>query len=122
MTPLIRNFLLATGAAVVGVVVYHQFFKTGDDRSWEALGSATRSDTVQALEAARDQVSGGPAKPWIEYELAMRLYDLGGRENFDRARQVAQSAVDAHPTHVTAPWLRELITAMSSYESVPAAQ
>jgi hypothetical protein len=119
---MIRNFLLATGAAVIGVVVYHQFFKTGDDRSWEALGSASRTDTVEALEAARDQVSGGPAKPWIEYELAMRLYDLGGRENFDRARQVAQGALDAHPTHATAPWLRELIAAMSSYDSAQPAQ
>jgi hypothetical protein len=76
---------------------------------------------VQALEAARDQASGGPAKPWIEYELAMRLYDLGGRENFERSKQVAQVALDAHPTHATAPWLRKLIAAMSSYgKAIPA--
>ena len=123
MSPLIRAVLLATCAAIVGVVVYQQFFRTGDDQSWESLGVAAHSQSVQALEAARDQTSGGPAKPWIEYQLAMRLYDLGGRENFERSRQVAQAALDAHPAHATSPWLRRLIAAIGTYEqAAPAAQ
>ena len=122
MSPLIRGILLATGAAIIAVVVYTQFFKASDDQAWETLGVAVRSDSIQALEAARDQTSGGPAKPWIDYELAMRLYDLGGKENFERSRQVAQAALDAHPTHATAPWLKQLISALDTYEQAPPAQ
>ena len=122
MSPLIRGILLATGAAIIAVVVYQQFFKTSDDQAWETLGVAVNANSIQALEAARDQTSGGPAKPWIDYELAMRLYDLGGKENFERSRQVAQAALDAHPSHPTAPWLKELITALGTYQQAPAAQ
>jgi len=122
MSPLIRGTLLAACIAIVGVVVYHQFFKTSADQSWETLGVALKSDTVQAFEAAKDQATGGPAAPWIDYELAMRLYDLGGRENLERSKQVAQAAVDEHPEHVTAPWLRQLIAAIQSYESTATAQ
>lgn len=122
MSPLIRTILLAACAAIIGVVVYHQFFKTSADQSWESLGVAARSQSVQALEAARDQASSGPAKPWIEFQLAMRLYDLGGRENFERSRQVAQASLDAHPSHATAPWCRQLIAAIGSYEQAVPAQ
>lgn len=118
MSPMIRAILLGACAAIVGVVVYQQFFRTGDDQSWEALSVAARSQSVQALEAARDQAGGGPAAPWIEYQLAMRLYDIGGRENFERSRQVAQASLDAHPTHATAPWLRKLVAAIGSFEQV----
>ena len=122
MSPLIRGILLATCVAIVGVVVYQQFFQTSAEQSWETLGVALKSDSVQALEAAKDQVGGGPAAPWIDYELAMRLYDLGGRENLERSKQVAQAAVEEHPDHVTAPWLRQLITAIQTYEGSPSAQ
>jgi|SRR5678815_3257809 hypothetical protein len=122
MSPLIRAILLATGIAIIGVVVYQQFFQTSDDQSWETLGVATKADSIQALEAARDQAAGGPAKPWIDYELAMRLYDLGGKENFERSRQVAQAALDAHPTHATAPWLKQLIAAIGTYDKALPAQ
>jgi hypothetical protein len=122
MSPLIRGILLATCVAIVGVVVYHQFFKTSADQSWESLGVALKADSIQALEAAKDQAAGGPAAPWIDYELAMRLYDLGGRENFERSRQVAQAAIDDHPAHVTAPWLRQLIAALDTYEKALPAQ
>ena len=122
MSPLVRVVLIATGAAVVGVVLYQQFVATGDDQSWEVLAGVAHSESVEQLEAARDQASNGPAGPWIEYQLAMRLYDLGGSENLERSRQVAQSALDKHPEHVTSPWLRQLIDAIGTYKQVPAPQ
>src|SRR5262245_13012144 len=123
MSPMIRGILVAACIAIVGVVVYEQFFRTSADQSWESLGVAMKADSIQALEAAKDQASGGPAAPWIDYELAMRLYDLGGRENFERSKQVAQAAVADHPEHVTAGWLRQLIAAIETYEgAAPAPQ
>jgi len=123
MPPLIRILLVATCIAIVGVVLYEQFVLTGDDQSWEALAQAMKAqDPVPALETARDQASGGPAGPWIEYELALQLYDRGGSENFQRSHQVAQAALDAHPDHVTAPWLRRLIAAIDSYKQAAVPQ
>lgn len=122
MPSLIRSLLLLAGAAIVAVVVYHQFFQSSSDKAWETLGAATVAQSVQALENARDQIPSGPARPWADYELAMRLYDAGGKDNFDRAKQVAESAVADHPEHPTTPWLRRLIAAVATYEQAGSAQ
>ncbi|HZM00349.1 MAG TPA: hypothetical protein VFD43_08865 [Planctomycetota bacterium] len=132
MSPLIRAILWATGAAIVGVVLYQQFVTTGDDQSWETFaraiaprdqaGQLQPEELVQALEAARDEAAGSAAGPWIEYELAMSLYTLGGSANFERSRQVAQATVAAYPTHAATPWLRRLIEAIDSYEGAATAQ
>jgi hypothetical protein len=122
MPPIVRTILLATCAAIVGVVIYHQFFRADADAAWEALGVASASQSVQALEAARDQISGGSAKAWADYQLAIRLYDQGGSENFERARQVAQSALAANSDHATAPWLQRLVAAIGTYDRAATAQ
>lgn len=116
MHPMLKVLLAMTVLAVVIVVIQSQ----GQDAETDAWGhlAAARAQglTVEALETARDQVRGSSAEPWLDCQLAVKLYEAGGAESFERARQVAQEAIDRHPEHVTSERLRNLIAAIASFE------
>jgi hypothetical protein len=123
MSPILQHPLARIGAAVVvlaivAVVVQHQM-QTSTSTSWQTLASAEAGgSTVEALEDARAQAHDSPAGPWIDYQLAVKLFDRGEEGDFDRARQVAQEALARIPAdHATRPWLEDLIAAIGSYPS-----
>jgi len=115
MNPMLKVVIAVTVLAVV-VVVIQSRRGAAEQQAWGHYAAA-RADglSVEALETARDQVRGSSAEPWVDYSLALKLYDTGGAENFERARQVAQEAIDRHPDHTTTELLRGLVRALESF-------
>ena len=114
----------AVAAAVVAIafVVVRNLNAEAEEAAWAVVGeeSVLQGD-VEAMEAAREQVKGTPAATLLSLMLSQRLYELGGAENFERARQVASEALDAEPDHLLAANLRRVIAAVDSFEVAPSA-
>jgi predicted amidohydrolase len=115
VNPWIKVLLLATGVAVV-VIIITATQRAADDAAWTHLARARAlGNTVEALEAARTDAQGTVAEPWISYYLAMALYEAGGPEDLLEARQVASESRSKHPEHSTAAFLERLVAALDSY-------
>lgn len=119
MHPAIK--LLVAGAVIAIVIVIFQSQRQEDEQSgWIQYGTAeAQSLDVAALEAARDQTHGTSAEPWVAYQLALKLWEAGGRTNLDRSRQIAQEALDRFPDHPAAARFRRLVEVVESYAGVP---
>lgn len=116
MNPWIKVLLAATGVAIV-VIVITAMQRASEDAAWTHLDMARSSENpVEALETALVEAKGTVAEPWISYYLAMGLYDSGEPDDLQRARQIAVEATNEHPEHATAPYLRDLVSAIDSYE------
>jgi hypothetical protein len=115
MHPVLKVMIAAT-VIIITVVVIQSRRGSAEEQAWGHYAAARAQGlTVEALETARDQVRGTTAEPWVDYQLALKLYDTGGRENFERSRQVAQEALDRHPDHAAAELLRTLIDALETF-------
>jgi hypothetical protein len=115
MHPMLKVVIAVTVVAIA-VVVIQSRKGVAEQQAWGHYAEARAAGlTLESLETARDQVRGSTAEPWVDYQLALKYYDAGGAENFERARQVAQEAIDRHPKHATAETLRGLVTALESY-------
>jgi hypothetical protein len=120
-TPLARVAAAVVVLAIVAVIVQHQL-QGAEQSAWQVLADAQQQGlSVEALEDARARSRGSPAGPWIDYQLAMMLFDRGEAGDFDRARQVAEESLgQIPPGHATVPWLEQLVEAISSYSAAPA--
>ena len=118
MHPMLKVLLAVTVLAIAVVVIQSQR-RNAEQDAWGYYAAARAQGlSVEALDAARDQVRGTSAGPWVDYRLALKLYDAGGAENFERALQVARDAIDRHPDHVTSELLRDLVEALTSFEQL----
>jgi hypothetical protein len=118
MSPLLRLTLVAAAVTLVAVVALH-FSQSGAQSAWETLAAAhDPSPTVESLEAARDRAASTPAGPWIDYQLAVALFDRGHSGDLERAVQIAREALAGHPDHAVAPPLQRLLEAVESYRVV----
>jgi cytochrome c-type biogenesis protein CcmH/NrfG len=114
--PIALRFVI--GAAIIAVVVLlvQAHRDAANAAGWDALTTADRaSDTPEALQSALEAARDTPAEPWIAFQLAERLYAQGGRENMDRAKSVAQSALDRFADHPVAPSLKRVIESADSF-------
>jgi hypothetical protein len=111
--------VIAVTVLAIVVVVIQSRRGEAEQQAWghfaTARAASDNGPTVESLETARDQVRGSSAEPWVDYQLALKLYDAGGMDNFERARQVAQEALDRNPDHATADLLRNLVEALDTY-------
>ena len=116
MHPMLKVLVAVTVVAIAVVVIQSQR-TVAEQQAWGRFAEAREQGlSVESLETARDQVRGTSAEPWVDYQLALKLYDTGGTENFERARQVAQEAIDRHSGHATSELLRKLIVALESFD------
>ncbi len=118
MHPLFKVLIVAAVLAIIAVIYQSQ--QQADDQSgWSQYGVAeAQGFTVEALEAAQDQTHGTSAEPWIAYQLAVKLYESGGRANLDRSLQLAKETLRMFPDHPIAERLRNLIQMTDSYAGV----
>jgi hypothetical protein len=111
------------GAALIAVIVLFVRERREASRAagWDALATAERAnETPEALEIALQSAKDTPAEPWIAFALAERLYEQGGRENFDRAKSIALSTLERYADHPAAPCLRRVADAADSFLKLPA--
>jgi hypothetical protein len=109
--------LVAVGIAILVVVAVH-LSQSGAQSGWEALASAQAQiggPTVDSLETARDRGASTAAGPWIDYQLAVALFDRGDPGDLERASQIAHEAVAGHPEHIVTPPLQRLLEAIDSF-------
>jgi hypothetical protein len=117
--PLALKVLLGLAIVAVVVVVLMEQRASSHEAGWEALSTAQRAgDTVESLETAAQAARGTDAEPWVDFLLARRLYDAGGKEQLDRARSVAQQALDRHPDSAAAAHLSRVIAAVDSLAQI----
>jgi hypothetical protein len=118
MTPLLRFSLIAAGIALLAVVAFH-LQQSGRQSGWEALASAQEpTPTIESLEIARDRASATAAGPWIDYQLALALFDRGQVGDFERSSQIARESMASHPDHGVAQPLQRLLQAIESYSAI----
>ncbi len=111
----IRLLLAVSVAAVIVVVVRYQL-AASTGAGWDELFAATSSGaTVESLEAARVKAESTEAMPWLDYQLAVMLFDKGDAGSLERARQLAEQSVARNPSHATTPWMRKLLQAVDSF-------
>jgi hypothetical protein len=110
--------LIAAAVTLLAVVAFH-FSQGGAQSAWETLAAAQDpAPTVESLEDARDRAASTPAGPWIDYRLAVALFDRGQPGDLERASQIAREALAAHPDHVVSTPLQRLLEAVDSYQAV----
>ena len=113
--PLALKVLLGLAIVAVVVVVLLEQRASSHEAGWDALSVAQRAGgTVESLETASQAARGTDAEPWVDFLLARRLYDAGGKDQLDRARSVAQQALDRHPDSAAAAHLTRVIAAVDS--------
>ncbi len=113
---------IAAAAVAIVFVVARNLKAQADEEAWAVVGSeAVLQGDIEAMEAAREQVKGSSAATLLSLMLSQRLYELGGTQNFERARQVAGEALDSDPDHRLASNLRRVLEAVDSFEVAPAA-
>ena len=113
--PLALKVILGVAVVAVLVVLFAQHRASSQAAGWEALGTAERAgNTLEALETASQAARGTAAEAWVDFLLARRLYDEGGAAKLERARQIAQQALDRHPDEAVAAYLSRLIAATES--------
>lgn len=107
---------LAVAITAIVVVVVRDRMEAGESQAWERLAQARVAGFgIENLEDLRQEVAGTSAEPWVAFHLAMQFYDSG--TDYDRARQVAEAAIESFPDHATAPLLVRLVDAVKSYQS-----
>lgn len=115
MNPWIKALLLATGIAVI-VIIVTAMQRAADDAAWTHLAKArAQGSTVEALKAARTDAAGTVVEAWISYDLAMALYSEGSAESLVEARRIASETTTEHPDLSITPYLRDLVQAIDSY-------
>jgi hypothetical protein len=120
MNPLFRMTLIAAAVALLAVVAFH-FTQSSRQSGWEALAAAQDpTPSVESLEKARDLGSASEAGPWIDFQLAIALFDRGQPGDIERAGQIAREAAASHPGHAVTARLQRLVEAIESYS--PAAR
>lgn len=93
---------LALAASVVAVlfVVVRESATAVDEDAWTALDRARRaSDSIDAIESARESCVSTSAEPWSALELALALYRSGKPSDLQRAMQVSQGAAESWQGH-----------------------
>jgi hypothetical protein len=119
--PLALKVILGVAIAAVIIVVLSQQRAASQAAGWDALAAAERAGgSPEALESASQAAHGTDAEPWVELLLARSLYDAGGKDQLERARLVAQQALDRHPEGEVAGYLRQLVAAIDSFTQVGA--
>ena len=119
--PLALKVILGVAIAAVSVVVLSEQRASSQAAGWDALAAAeTAGGSPEALETASQGARGTAAEPWVEFLLARSLYDAGGKDQLERARLVAQQALDRHPEGEVAGYLRQLVTAIDSFTQLGA--
>ncbi len=114
---------IAAALAAIVVVIVRTKAAQAEEEAWALLAHPDyKLNTVASLESIRDRAEGSSVEPWVSYQLAAKLFEDGGEENFARAEQVSQETLDRHPDHAVSPLLRQLLESISSYEVVPPAQ
>jgi len=110
----LRYLIVAAVVAIVVLVVQEQR-AASRAAGWAALSKAMAAgNTPAALETALQSAKDTPAEPWITLQLGRSLYDAGGRENLERARGLAQQAIEHFPNHAARPELDRVLAAAES--------
>ncbi len=113
--PIGVKILIGIAVVAVAIVVIQQQRAASEQNAWEALAKALQAgSTVEALEAASQATKDSAAEPWTAFFLARKLYDSGETAQFERARLVAQQALDRYPEHAAAAHLARIIAAVDS--------
>ena len=113
--PIGLKVLLGLAIVAVVLVIVQEQRSASQAAGWDALATAERAgSTVEAFETASQAARGTDAEPWVDFLLARRLYDAGTKEQLERARQVAQQALDRDPDGAAASYLSRLIAAVDS--------
>lgn len=121
--PTWTKYAVAAAVVAVAIVIVRSMRERADEAAWAVLAEPeVQQGSVEALEDARERVRGTDAEAPVTYLLAHRLYELGGEQNFERARQVAREALEAQPDHPMAGDFRALLDAIDSFRTAPAAQ
>ena len=114
--PLALEIVLGLAIASVIAVVFFQQRESSQAAGWDALATAERAGaTPEALETASQSARGTPAEAWVDFLLARKLFDAGGKDQLERARLIAQQALDRHPDAQVASCLSHLVAAIDSY-------
>ena len=107
---------------VVGitVVLVRQSRSSIAKAGWNRFADArSQGMSVASLDAARDQAKGSPAEPWINFELALILYEHGTPSDFERALQIIADSESDSVTPTVANSLRELRAAITTFLHQP---
>lgn len=115
--PIGVKIIIIVALAAVAIVVVQQQRAAAREAGWEALAAAANAGgTVEALESAAQAAKDTAAEPWVAFLLARKLYDDGGAPQLERARLVAQQALDRYPEHAAAAHLARIIAAVDSMQ------
>jgi tetratricopeptide (TPR) repeat protein len=113
--PIGLKILIIVALAAVVIVVVQEQRAAAREAGWEALAAASNAgNTIESLESAAQATKDTAAEPWAAFQLARKLYDQGGTAQFERARLVAQQALDRYPDHAAAAHLARIIAAVDS--------
>ena len=100
----------------LAVVLYRQHRETTAREGWGHFAEAhEQGGTVAALETARDQAAGSPARPWLDFELAFKLYEAGTPADLERALQITRESMATYANHPVAEPLRKLDSAIKTF-------
>ncbi|HEX5010269.1 MAG TPA: hypothetical protein VFY71_07700 [Planctomycetota bacterium] len=114
--PWALKIILGVAAAAVIIVVVTEQRAVSQAAGWDALSAAEAAGgSPESLQTASQAAHGTDAEPWVELLLARSLYDAGGKDQLERARLVAQQALDRHPEGEVAGYLRQLVAAIDSF-------
>jgi hypothetical protein len=108
--------LLGVLIVTLAVVLWRQHRETTAREGWGRFAEAhDQGSTVAALEAARDQAAGSPARPWLDFELAFKLYEQGTPADLERALQITRESMATYANHPAAESLRKLDSAIKTF-------
>src|SRR5262249_11576779 len=113
----LRVLVVLALATLVGII-FQQRREAAERAGWDHFAEAhDQGMTVAALETAKDQAKGSPAEPWLNFELALKLYEQGTSADLERASQIAKEAESQFSSHPAGEACRKLQAAISSFQS-----
>ena len=110
------GLVVLVAVVALAVVLIRQHRAAADRQGWDRLADAREQGmSVESLNTARDEAAGSPAEPWIDLELALKLYDQGTPADLERALQITTESLAKFQNHPVAAGLTRLKSAINSF-------